>query len=68
LLDGVALVRKLIREFTLLLCVRGISMREYFAGRDPNFSNAYNAALVLYAVVPGIVLRGQSLAGNVFAL
>jgi hypothetical protein len=39
-------------EFTVVLWLRGLSIREYLAGRDPVSGTVYYAALALFAVMP----------------
>ena len=52
---GAALL--LIAEFTLVLQVRGISLQEYFATRDPVSSTAYYGAVLAFAIMPLLVFR-----------
>jgi hypothetical protein len=44
-------------EFTLVLWLRGMSLREYFAGRDPVSGTVYYLLLVLFAIMPLLVAR-----------
>jgi hypothetical protein len=56
-MGGLALGLSLLAEFGFVLWLRGLSIREYFATRDPVSGTAYYAALALYAVMPVIVGR-----------
>jgi type IV secretory pathway TrbD component len=56
-LGTVALALMLVAEFTLVLWVRGLSIRDYLASRDPVAETAYYAALLLYAAMPSMVAR-----------
>lgn len=42
----------LIAEFGLVLRLRGLSIREYLASRDPASGTAYYMALVVFALMP----------------
>jgi hypothetical protein len=53
----IALSLMLIAEFTLVLWLRGISIREYLAGRDPIAGTVYYAMLGAFAVMPLLVAR-----------
>jgi hypothetical protein len=44
-------------EFTVVLTLRGLSLTEYFAGRDPVAGAVYVALLALFAVMPALVQR-----------
>jgi hypothetical protein len=44
-------------EFTLVLWLRGLSVREYLAGRDPVAETAYVVMLVVFAIMPLFVAR-----------
>ena len=52
-----ALALMLVAEFSLVLRLRGITLEEYFATRDPVSGAAYYSALVLLALMPLIVGR-----------
>ena len=56
-LGTVALALMLVAEFTLVLWVRGLSIRDYLASRDPVAETAYYVALLLYAAMPSMVAR-----------
>jgi hypothetical protein len=53
----IALGLMLIAEFTLVLWLRGLSIREYLASRDPVAGIAYHAALGIFALMPLLVAR-----------
>jgi hypothetical protein len=44
-------------EFTLVLWLRGLSISEYFAGRDPVSGTIYYVMLGVFAVMPFFVAR-----------
>jgi hypothetical protein len=52
----------LLAEFTLVLRVRGLSLEEYFATRDPIAGSAYYAAVLLLVLMPLLVNRGAATA------
>ena len=53
----IALGLLLAAEFTLVLGLRGMSMREYFATLDPVSGTVYYALLGAFAVMPLLVAR-----------
>jgi ABC-type uncharacterized transport system permease subunit len=53
----IALVLLLLVEFTLVLWLRGISISEYFATRDPVSGAVYYAMLLVFALMPIFVGR-----------
>lgn len=53
----VALGLLLAAEFTLVLGVRGLSLREYFATLDPVSGTVYYSLLVVFALMPLLVAR-----------
>jgi hypothetical protein len=53
----VALGLLLVAEFTLVLWLRGMSIREYFASRDPVAGTVYYVMLAVFAVMPFLVAR-----------
>ena len=53
----IALGLLLIAEFTLVLGLRGVSIREYLANRDPVAGSVYYAALGLFGLMPLFVAR-----------
>lgn len=53
----IALVLLLTLEFTLVLWLRGLTIREYFAGRDPVSGTIYYVMLGVFAVMPLLVAR-----------
>ena len=56
-MGGVALSLLLIAEFTLVLWLRGLSIRDYLAGRDPVAGTVYYVMLGVFAVMPLLVAR-----------
>jgi hypothetical protein len=60
----IALTLLLLAEFTLVLWLRGISISEYLAGRDPVAGTVYYVMLGVFAVMPVLVARDQTAAGN----
>ena len=54
----------LLTEFTLVLRLRGLTLEEYFATRDPVSGAAYYAALLLLMLMPLLVNRGASTAAR----
>ena len=53
----IALGFMLVAEFTLLLWLRGISISEYLANRDPVSGTVYYAMLGVFAIMPLHVAR-----------
>ena len=53
----VALSLMLVAEFTLVLWLRGLSISEYFANRDPVSGTVYYVMLGVFAVMPLLVAR-----------
>ena len=47
----------LVAELTLVLGLRGLSIREYLATRDSVSGTAYYLMLVLFAIAPALVAR-----------
>jgi hypothetical protein len=56
-MGGLALGLLLAAEFTVVLWLRGMTLAEYFATRDPVSGTAYYATLVAFAVMPMLVER-----------
>lgn len=56
-LGCVALGLMLLVEFTFVLWIRGLTLREYFAHRDPISGSAYFLTLAAFAVMPVFVGR-----------
>lgn len=52
-----AFVLLLVPEFTVVLWLRGLTLSEYFANRDPVAGTAYMVMLGVYAVMPLLVER-----------
>jgi len=57
-LGVLALALMLLAEFGLVLPLRGMTIRQYLATRDPVSGAAYYFALGLYALMPALVARG----------
>jgi hypothetical protein len=55
-MGAVGLLLMLAAEFGLVLWLRGVSLAEYFAERDPVASTAYYSALGIFAAMPLIML------------
>jgi hypothetical protein len=53
----VALGLMLIAEFTLVLSLRGLSIREYLESRDPVSGTVYYAMLGVFCIMPLLVAR-----------
>jgi len=53
----IALVLMLIAEFGFVLWIRGLSIKEYFATRDPVSGAAYYLLLIVFAIMPLLVAR-----------
>jgi hypothetical protein len=53
----IALGLLLVAEFGPMLWLRGLSPREYLAGRDPVSGTVYYAMLVVFAIMPLVVPR-----------
>ena len=56
-MGGIGLGLMLVAEFTLVSWVRGLSVREYLATRDPVAGRVYYLLLVLFAIMPLLVAR-----------
>jgi hypothetical protein len=54
---AVALGLLLVAEFGLMLRLRGLSIRQYFASRDPVSGTVYYAMLSVFAAMPLLVAR-----------
>ena len=54
----------LLTEFTLVLRLRGLTLEEYFATRDPVSGAAYYAAVLLLMLMPLLVNRGAATAAR----
>lgn len=53
----IALVLMLSAEFSFVLWLRGLTLSQYFATRDPVSASAYYFALLLFAIAPMLVAR-----------
>jgi hypothetical protein len=51
-MGGIALVLLLVAEFGLVLWLRGLSIREYLATRDPVSGTVYYVMLGVFAIMP----------------
>ena len=56
-MGGLALLLMLLAEFSLVLWLRGMSIAEYFATRDPVSGTAYYLALAIFAAMPLFIRR-----------
>jgi len=56
-MGAAALALVLLMDFTVVLRLRGMSIEEYFAARDPVSGTAYYLLLVLLAAMPSLVAR-----------
>jgi type IV secretory pathway TrbD component len=54
-LGSIALALMLIAEFGLVLWIRGLSIKEYLATRDPVSGTVYYVMLAVFAVMPLLV-------------
>jgi hypothetical protein len=52
IMGAIALLLMLVAELTLVLWVRGVSIREYTASRDPVSESVYYVSLAVFAVMP----------------
>jgi len=53
----IALGFMLVAEFTLVLWLRGLSITEYLASRDPVSGTVYYVMLVIFAIMPFLVAQ-----------
>jgi len=53
----IALVLMLVAEFGLVLWMRGMSIRQYLAARDPVSGTVYYLLLAVFAIMPILVAR-----------
>ena len=58
----VALLLLLIVEFSAVLGLRGMSIGQYFAERDPLAGAVYVAMLIIFAVMPWLVTKRRAAA------
>jgi hypothetical protein len=54
----IALVLMLVAEFGFVLWIRGLSIRDYLATRDPVSGTVYYLMLLVFAAMPLLVGRG----------
>jgi hypothetical protein len=52
---GIALVLLIVVEFSVVLTLRGMSISQYFAERDPVAGSVYVGMLVVFAVMPWLL-------------
>jgi len=50
----------LVAEFTLVLSLRGLTLEDYFASRDPISGSAYYVSVLLLALLPLLVNRPRA--------
>ena len=55
----IALVLMLVAEFGLVLWLRGISIRQYLATRDPISGTAYYLMLAVFAIMPLLASKSE---------
>jgi len=53
----IALILMLVAEFGFVLWIRGLSIRQYFATRDPVSGTMYYVMLAVFAALPLLVVR-----------
>lgn len=58
----VALLLLLIVEFSVVLGLQGLSVREYVAERDPVAGAVYVGMLIIFSVMPWLVNKGRAVA------
>jgi hypothetical protein len=56
-MGGIALVFMLVAEFGFVLWLRGFTIRQYLATRDPVSGTAYYLSLVIFAIMPVLITR-----------
>jgi hypothetical protein len=56
-MGGIALALLLTAEFTLVLWLRGLSIRDYLASRDPVSGTVYYVMLGVFTIMPLLVGR-----------
>lgn len=61
---GVALALLLAAEFSVVLWLRGLTLAEYVAGRDPVAGTVYVALLAAFALLPLFVARSPRPSGR----
>lgn len=52
---GIALFLLIVVEFSVVLAIRGLSISQYFAERDPVAGSVYAAMLVVFAAMPWLL-------------
>jgi hypothetical protein len=56
-MGAIALALMLLAEFSLVLAVRGMTIQQYFATRDPLATAVYYLLLLIFALMPRFVVR-----------
>ena len=56
-MGGIGLALMLVAELTLVLWLRGLSIREYLSSRDPVSGTVYYVLLGVFALMPLLVAR-----------
>jgi hypothetical protein len=51
----------LLAEFAVVLCLRGLTIAEYFASRDPVAGTVYIVMLIVFALMPFLVIGRSDL-------
>ncbi len=51
----------LLAEFAVVLSLRGLTIAEYFASRDPVGGTVYIVMLIVFALMPFLVIRRSDL-------
>ncbi|SRR5581483_2958487 len=59
---GVALLLLVLVEFSVVLGIRGLSVAQYFARRDPIAAGVYALMLIVFAVMPWLLGGGRAAA------
>jgi hypothetical protein len=59
-----ALALLLACELTVVLALRGMSLEEYLASRDPLAGAVYVVSLLLFALMPALLLLGRGMRGD----
>ena len=52
---GIALFLLVVMEFSVVLGIRGLSLRDYFAERDPLAGSVYAVMLLIFAAMPWLL-------------
>jgi len=65
-MGGLALALLVISEFSLVLWLRGLSIEEYFANRDPVSGMVYYVMLMVFALIPVVISRNGPQVSRLF--